>query len=117
MLHPDEVKENQFDIVIEVAGAKESFEQSIDIVKPGGKIVAIGFTNMAEVPVTKLVRKEITIKGSIIYSVPEDFIYSIDYLMDSYFHVEPVISQYRFDRTIMKELMNWLYPESIEKSS
>lgn len=92
VLHPDEVKENQFDIVIEAAGAKESFEQSIDIVKPGGKIVAIGFTNMAEVPVTKLVRKEITIKGSIIYSVPEDFISSIDYLMDSSFHVEPVIS-------------------------
>jgi L-iditol 2-dehydrogenase len=90
---PENVKVNQFDVVIEVAGVKQSFEQGIEIVKPGGEILAIGLAKMAEVPIVKVVRKEITIKGSIIYNIPEDFHSSITFLLDSNFHVEPIISE------------------------
>lgn len=90
--HPENVHENQFDIVLEVAGVKESFEQCIEIVKPGGAVVAIGFPAVAEIPVVKMVRKELSIFGSIIYNVPDDFLSSIDYLLDENFYVEPIIS-------------------------
>src|SRR5690625_2373709 len=70
---PMEVPENYYDVVVEVAGATSAFEQTISIAKPTGHIVAIGFPLTAEIPVVTLVRKELTIHGSIIYNVPEDF--------------------------------------------
>ncbi len=91
--HPDEVDADQFDTAVEVAGARRSFEQCIEIVKPGGKVIAVGFSEKAEIPVVKLVRKEITIMGSIIYKVPDDFLTAIDYLLDKTFYVEPIISE------------------------
>ncbi|MEI3611328.1 zinc-dependent alcohol dehydrogenase [Pseudogracilibacillus sp. SO30301A] len=91
--HPDEVEENQFDVVVEVAGVRASFEQCVDVVKSGGSVVAVGFPTVAEIPVVKMVRKELTIFGSIIYNVPEDFLKSIEYLLDEKFYVEPIISE------------------------
>lgn len=91
--HANDVQANEYDVVFELAGAKESFEQSIQFVKPGGSIVAVGFTNIAEISVVEIVRKEITIKGSIIYNAPEDFITGINYLLDEKFRVEPIISE------------------------
>lgn len=90
---PNNVKHDAFDIVIEVAGVKQSFEQSIDIVKPSGCIIAIGLPEEATLPVARFVRKEIKLEGSIIYHIPEDFELSIDYLLDHNFHVEPIISK------------------------
>ena len=91
--HPDEVTENQFDVVVEVAGVRASFEQCIEIVKPGGSVVAVGFPAVAEIPVVKMVRKELSIFGSIIYNVPDDFLASMEYLLDENFFVEPIISE------------------------
>lgn len=93
VLHPSELIENTYDIVFEAAGTKQSFEQSVQITKPGGHIVVIGFTKLAEIRVIDVVRKEITIKGSIIYRAPQDFLTSFDYLLDERFHVMPIISQ------------------------
>lgn len=90
---PNEVSADSFDIAIEVAGVTSSFEQCIEIVKPGGTIVAVGLPKTAEVPVVKLVREEITIKGSIIYNAVEDFNQSIQYLLEEDFYVEPIISE------------------------
>lgn len=91
--YPEEVKNSYFDIVIEAAGTKSSFEQSIDIVKPGGEIVCVGMTPEAQLSVTTLVRKEITLYGSIIYNVPDDFTQTMEYLKASALNVEPVISK------------------------
>lgn len=91
--HPDEVEENQFDVVVEVAGVRASFEQCVEVVKPGGSVVAVGFPTVAEIPVVKMVRKELTIFGSIIYNVSDDFLKSIEYLLDEKFYVEPIISE------------------------
>jgi len=88
-----DVNSNDFDIVLEVAGAPSAFEQCVDIVKPGGSIIAIGLPEVATIPVVKMVRKEITIYGSIIYNVPEDFLLGINYLLDDTFNVEAIISK------------------------
>ena len=90
--HPKDVSADTFDIAVEVAGVKSSFEQCIDIVKPGGTIIAVGLPEVAEIPVVQLVREEITIKGSIIYNAVEDFKQSIHFLLEEDFYVEPIIS-------------------------
>lgn len=90
--HPKDVQSDQFDIVIEVAGVNASVKQSIEIVKPSGCIILIGLPDKATIPVAMLVRKEVKIEGSIIYNIPEDFESSIDYLLDTAFHIEPIIS-------------------------
>lgn len=89
---PNEAHNNSFDIVVEASGAKESFERCVDLVKPGGTILIIGLTSIAEAPITKIVREEITIKGSIIYDAVNDFHKSINYLLDSDFSIDSVIS-------------------------
>jgi L-iditol 2-dehydrogenase len=90
---PNDVREDQFDVIIEVAGVRESFEQCVEIIKPGGSIIAVGFPKIAEIPVVKMVRKEISIFGSIIYNNSDDFFESINYLMKDKFFVEPIVSE------------------------
>ncbi|MGO4886726.1 zinc-binding dehydrogenase [Anaerobacillus sp. MEB173] len=89
---PHEIQDETFDVVIEAAGAKASVEQAVEIVKPGGSLVLVGITPEANFPVIQIVRKEITIFGSIIYNFPEDFTKSIEYLLQDNFKVEPIIS-------------------------
>lgn len=90
---PNQIRNQKFDLVIECAGVKSSVEQAFDIVKPGGEILLIGFTSEAIMPVTQVVRNEVTIYGSIIYDFPEDFNTSIEILMDSKFKVDHIISK------------------------
>ncbi len=82
-----------FDIVIEAAGVKQSVEQAIELVKPGGSLVMVGITAEATFPVIQIVRKEITIYGSIIYNFPADFHKSIAYLEQDDFNVDAIISK------------------------
>ncbi len=90
---PGQAEQNQYDYVLEAAGAKGTFEKSLDIVKPGGEIVVIGLAPHADLEVSKAVRKEVTVYGSIIYQAPKDFITSMDYLKRPSLNVEPVISK------------------------
>ncbi|MEK3934235.1 alcohol dehydrogenase catalytic domain-containing protein [Sporosarcina sp. FSL W7-1349] len=92
-LLPTEADGKGFDIVIEAAGVRSSFEQGIDLVKPGGTLIAIGLPAEATIPVVQMVRKEISILGSIIYNLPGDFIKSIDYLMKEDLNVDAIISK------------------------
>jgi L-iditol 2-dehydrogenase len=89
---PQDISGETFDVVIEAAGAKASVEQSVQIVKSGGSLVLVGIIPEATFPVIQIVRKEITIYGSIIYNFPADFNKSIEYLMSDEFKVEPIIS-------------------------
>ncbi|UOR13974.1 zinc-dependent alcohol dehydrogenase [Halobacillus amylolyticus] len=90
---PEDVEAGKFDVVIEAAGAKQSFEQGVDILKPGGAMVVVGMAPKAELPVTRMVRKELTLYGSIIYNFPDDFLISIEYLQEEDFNVQPIISE------------------------
>jgi len=96
---PKQVTNQKFDVVIECAGARSSVEQAFHIVKPGGEIILIGFTEEATLPVTHIVRNEIKIAGSIIYDFPEDFQTSLMILSDSTFQVDHIISKvYQLER-------------------
>ncbi|WP_046176305.1 zinc-dependent alcohol dehydrogenase [Domibacillus indicus] len=85
--------EAKFDVVIEAAGVSQAVEQAVDIVKPGGKVVLIGLTAEATLPILKIVRNEIAIHGSIIYNFPADFAQSVDYLIHPDFVIDPVIAE------------------------
>ncbi|MEH7238169.1 zinc-dependent alcohol dehydrogenase [Bacillus sp. JJ1562] len=90
---PEDIKGKVFDIVIETAGARSSFEQGVELVKPGGAMVLVGITPEATIPIIQVVRKEITIFGSIIYNAPCDFQKSIDYLKNDSFKVDQIVSK------------------------
>ncbi|SPF53995.1 Alcohol dehydrogenase GroES domain protein [Candidatus Desulfosporosinus infrequens] len=92
-IHPKDVKGELFDVVIEAAGVPASIEQSMEIVKPGGCIVAIGITcDPVNYPSLKIVRSEVSIFGSIIYTL-KDFTEAIGYLKDPKFDLSPVLSK------------------------
>lgn len=93
VLHPDQLEGELFDVVVEAAGVKSSIEQSMQIVKPGGEIVAIGISGeKIDYPVMRIVRNEITIHGSIIYTL-QDWQEAITLLQDPRFTVQPILSK------------------------
>ena len=92
-LLPEAASKETFDIVIEAAGTKASIESGMNLVTPGGSMVLIGIVQEARFPVAHVVRNEISLFGSIIYTFPNDFLETIDYLKNSHFHAEPVISK------------------------
>lgn len=98
-LLPEEATGETFDVVVEAAGVKAAIEQAISLVKPGGTMIALGVTGepVSYIPI-HLVRNEISIRGTIIYT-KSDFADAIKYLLDPSFNVAPVISKFvYFDR-------------------
>lgn len=92
-MHPGDLKDEFFDVVIEAAGVKASIEQAMAIVKPGGDLVAIGITGEpVNFPSLRIVRGEITIHGTIIYTL-DDFRTAIGYLRDRALDVSQVVSK------------------------
>lgn len=92
-VHPNELINESFAVVIEAAGTKESVEHAIQLARPDGTIVLIGLAQDAILPVTHVVRNEISIRGSIIYNFPSDYFQAIEYLRDPKFNVNPIISK------------------------
>jgi L-iditol 2-dehydrogenase len=92
-VHPDELKDEIFDVVVEAAGAKSAFETGLQLVRPGGQMLLIGLAPESTLQVTLVVRSEITLYGSIIYNIPEDFQQAIEYLRDKDFNVRPIVSK------------------------
>ncbi|MFS0575181.1 alcohol dehydrogenase catalytic domain-containing protein [Sporosarcina sp. 179-K 3D1 HS] len=92
-VYPDEVKDEKFDIVIEAAGTEEAVIQSINILKPGGSMVALGITAEVTIPYIQVVRNDLTIYGSIIYKFPQDYEKTINYLQDPKVNVDPIVSK------------------------
>lgn len=93
VIQPEKVDGVKFDVVIEAAGVKAAIEQAVDMVKPGGTMIALGITGdpISLTPI-HLVRNEISIFGTIIYTM-QDFEDAINYLSDPTFYIEPVISK------------------------
>ncbi|WP_134699193.1 zinc-binding dehydrogenase [Ammoniphilus sp. YIM 78166] len=92
-VYPQEVEGESFEVVIEAAGTKQSVEQAFHLAGRGGAVVLIGLTAEAALPVTQIVRNEVTIYGSIIYNFPEDYQKTVDYLSNPAFNIEPIISR------------------------
>jgi L-iditol 2-dehydrogenase len=93
VLHPDEVHNETFDIVIEAAGTSKAIEFGMKLVNPGGVLVMIGITQEANLPVAHVVRNEITLYGTIIYNIPDDFVQAIEYLRNTDFDTAPIVSK------------------------
>lgn len=92
-LQPQNIGDKKFDVVIEAAGVKATIEQAQQIVRPGGRILGIGLTGeQVNYDVMKIVRGEVTIYGSIIYT-KDDFAEAIKLLQDPKFNVAPVVSK------------------------
>lgn len=90
---PQEVAGETFPVVIEAAGVRQSIEQAMQLVEPGGCLVGIGITGEpVNYPVIHIVRNEITIFGTIIYTL-SDFDEAIGYLNNPAFHISPVLSK------------------------
>ncbi len=91
--HPEEIGDEEFDVVIEAAGVQQAVEQAMQIAGPGGSVVLIGLAPEANFPAVRIVRNELTVYGSIIYNFPDDFEQTLEYLMKDDFYVEPIISE------------------------
>ncbi|KIL35815.1 sorbitol dehydrogenase [Cohnella kolymensis] len=92
-VYPSDIHDETFDVVIEAAGVRSSVEQGIELVKPGGAMVLIGMTPEANIPVIQLVRKELTLLGTIIYNFPSDYQQTIEYLQDPNLNISPIVSK------------------------
>jgi len=80
------------DVVIEAAGATQTIELAIEVVRPGGMIVLVGLPHgTVRIPPTRIVRKEIEIQGSIIYSY-DDFRQSIWLIREGMIDVDSLIT-------------------------
>lgn len=92
-LHPADVKDHVFDVVVEAAGAKASIEQAFKLIKPGGAMISLGIIGEeVQYPALHITRGEITIYGTIIYT-KRDFAEAIALLQDPGFNVTPVLSK------------------------
>lgn len=92
-IHPHDVRDEVFDVVIEAAGVKDAIQQAMNIVKPGGVLVALGILGEpVDFYPIHIVRNEISIVGTIIYNL-KDFLDAIEYLRNPLFNVKPVISK------------------------
>jgi len=92
-LHPADVKEQVFEVVVEAAGAKASIEQAFQLVKPGGAMISLGIIGEeVQYPALRITRSEITIYGTIIYT-KKDFTDAVTLLQDPTFNVAPVLSK------------------------
>lgn len=92
-LHPADVKEQMFDVVVEAAGVKASVEQAFQLVKPGGAMISLGITgDEISYPALRITRNEITIYGTIIYT-KKDFAEALALLQNPTFNIAPVLSK------------------------
>jgi L-iditol 2-dehydrogenase len=92
-VHPADVKDQVFDVVVEAAGVKASIEQAFQLVKPGGAMISLGIiTDEISYPALRITRGEITIYGTIIYT-KKDFADALALLQDPAFNVAPVLSK------------------------
>lgn len=92
-IHPADVKDQVYDIVVEAAGVKASIEQAFQLVKPGGAMISLGISSdEIRYPALRITRSEITIYGTIIYT-KKDFADAIALLADPAFNVSPILSR------------------------
>ena len=86
------VGEHQVDVVFEATGAPGLVQRAIEIVRPGGTIVIIAlYEQRAEIDPTAAVQKELTVRGSAIFT-PEEFREALDLLASGAVRTQPLIT-------------------------
>jgi L-iditol 2-dehydrogenase len=90
--HPTESVSNTFDLIYETCGADSALAQAIQLAAPGGKIVILGLAGKDyPVPTVLIVRKELQIMGSMIYT--DEFPQVLNLLKSGRLNTEPLISE------------------------
>lgn len=107
----DELAASQgtFDIIFETTGAPSALAQCIELAAPGGTIVVLGLPGQEHpVPTVFIVRKELTIKGSMIYTteIPE----SVDLLNKGVINTEALVSSVIPVEDLQQTLDNFASP-------
>jgi L-iditol 2-dehydrogenase len=88
---PMESAYNSFDLVYEASGSQEGLAQAIQLAGPGGRIVVVGLPGKENPVATALiVRKELQIMGSMIYT--DEFPQVIDMLKTRQIETAPLIT-------------------------
>ncbi len=79
------------DVVIEVGGTPESFHLALEIVRGGGQVAALGFSNYGELVPIKLARQQLTIAGVIAF-LPKHFESAIQWIETGKVDIESIVS-------------------------
>ena len=104
---------NCFDVVFETSGANAGLEQAIQLAAPKGTIVLLGVPSApSPIAVEKIVRKELQIRGSMIYTdeIPD----CIDLLHRGAIDTKPLLSNVIGLDQIQEVLDNFSAPERLK---
>lgn len=75
-------------VVFEAAGSSAALDAALRIAANGGAVVALGLgTNPISIVPLRFVRRGLSLRGSLIYDHPEDFVRTIDFVRHG--HVQP----------------------------
>jgi 2-desacetyl-2-hydroxyethyl bacteriochlorophyllide A dehydrogenase len=105
--------ESSFDVIFETSGAPSGLEQAIKLAAPGGTIVLLGLPGQSyPVPTVQIVRKELRIFGSMIYT--DDFPRSIELLEQGLIKTQPLVSSLISLDELSENLINFSAPQRMK---
>ncbi|KAF8592395.1 xylitol dehydrogenase [Ramaria rubella] len=89
------------DIVVDASGAEVSIQTSIYLAKEGGTFIQVGMGNSeVTVPITLLLTKQLTVKGSFRYG-PGDYPLAIDLVAQGKIDLKPLVThRFAFDDAV-----------------
>jgi L-idonate 5-dehydrogenase len=93
--HADEMaayaaNKGYFDVIFEAAGQGATVSSALPVVKPRGVIVLVGQGATAEIPISTIVTKEITLRGS--FRFDKEFALAVDLIGSARIDVGPLLS-------------------------
>lgn len=111
----DELDQTQgtYDVVFETSGAPAALEQSIHLVAPGGTIVLLGIPGKDHpVPSVLIVRKELKIIGSMIYT--DEIPTCLDLLSKGHINTDALVSSIIYREDLQENLENFSSPSRMK---
>jgi L-iditol 2-dehydrogenase len=94
LYHPDtemESLESKFDLIYETSGAAGALAQCLDFAAPKARIIVLGLGAEYPLAATKIVRKELQIMGSMIYT--DEFQEALSHLEAQRVKTEPLVTE------------------------
>jgi len=92
---------NVVDVVVDASGAEASIQTALHVVKVGGTLVQLGMgTADVQIPMTLMLIKEVTIKGSFRYG-PGDYPFAISLVTQGKVDLKPLVThRFPFDQAV-----------------